>query len=425
MFEFNSITALVVFIAAYILFVVLPSKRPYIAIGGAVILLITQSISVMGALESISWNVMGIFIGTLFVADVFIESRVPAFVAELIVRKTNTVQWAILLICILTSFISAFVENVATVLIVAPIALALSDRLKISPVKMLIAIAIASNLQGTATLIGDPPSMLLGQAANMNFNDFFFYQGKPSIFFAVEIGAVFSFLVLYLFFKKNKEPMPEVAVEKVTSWVPTILLVALILGLASMSFVPGLPDYSAGVLCMVVGIVCLVWKVVVHKGPFWDTLKTLDWETTIFLIGVFVLVGSLSATGWIDRMADGLSHLIQGNLLVGYFLIVGVSVVFSAFVDNVPYLVAMLPLTASLSEKMGVPVSLLFFGLLIGASLGGNITPIGASANVVACGMLKKRGYTVKFWEFIKMGFPFTIVATIAGAIFVWFVWGP
>ena len=142
---------------------------------------------------------MGIFVGTLVVADIFMESRVPAYIAEIIVDKAKNTAWSILLICALAGFISAFVENVATVLIVAPIALSLAKKLKINPANMMIAIAISSNLQGCATLIGDPPSMLLGGFAKMTFWDFFLYKGRPSIFFAVELGAITSFLCYILF----------------------------------------------------------------------------------------------------------------------------------------------------------------------------------------------------------------------------------
>jgi Na+/H+ antiporter NhaD/arsenite permease-like protein len=141
-------------------------------------------------------------------------------------------------------------------------------------------------------------------------------------------------------------------------------------------------------------------------------------------MGIFILVGSLTVTGWIEIAADYLSKVVGNNIFFGYTLIVFVSVALSAFIDNIPFLAAMLPVTISLSTKLGVDPSLFLFGLLIGASLGGNITPIGASANVVGCGILKKEGYHVKFSDFVKMGLPFTLAAVIVAYIFLWFVWG-
>jgi len=417
------IISLLIFIAAYLLFVFLPKKRTHVAVCGAVVLILSGTLSFKEAFYSINWNVMGIFVGTLIIADIFMESRVPAYIAEIIVDSAKNTAWAILFICILTGFISAFVENVATVLIVAPIALALAKKLNINPIKMMIGIAVSSNLQGTATLIGDPPSMLLGGFAKMNFGDFFFYKGRPSIFFAVELGAFVSFWVLYLIFKKHKEKMRLLAVEKVRSWIPTGFLVALIFSLAISSFFDTGFSYMAGIICMVFGIISILWEKFINKDSVLEGLKSLDWETTFFLMGIFILVGSITLTGWTEIIANFLSGLVGKNIFLGYTLIVFISVFLSAFVDNVPFLAAMLPLAISMSDKLQINPSLFLFGLLIGTSLGGNITPIGASANIVACGLLKKEGYEVRFKDFLKIGLPFTLAAVSVAYLFIWFVW--
>jgi Na+/H+ antiporter NhaD/arsenite permease-like protein len=227
--------ALIIFLLAYALFVFMTKRRTIVAVSAAILLIFLRVMSPKEAFFAINWNVMGIFVGTLVIANIFMESRMPAYLAEVIVNKARNTAWSILFICALTGFISAFVENVATVLIVAPIALSIAKKLKINPIKMMIAIAISSNLQGTATLIGDPPSMLLGGFAKMNFMDFFFYKGRPSIFFAVELGALVSFVVLYFIFRQHKEKVQLVMVEKVKSIVPTIILVGLIVLLALSS----------------------------------------------------------------------------------------------------------------------------------------------------------------------------------------------
>jgi len=417
------ITALIIFVISYILFVCLPHKRTLVALAGGLALVLTQSISLKEAFWAVNWNVMGIFVGTLILADIFMQSRVPAYIAEIVVDKAKSTAWAILFICILSGFISAFVENVATVLIVAPIALALARKLKINPTNMMIAIAISSNLQGAATLIGDPPSMLLGGFAKMNFGDFFFYRGKPSIFFAVEIGALASFLVLYFIFRKHKTKTRLIPVEKVKSWVPTVLLVSLIVLLALSSFLDSGFSYLAGQICMIFGIIALIWEKLINKTSIISGLKKLDWDTTFFLMGIFIIVGGISLTGWIQVLANYLASLVGGNIFLGYTAIVFLSVLLSAFIDNVPFLAAMLPVAMIMSDKLQIHPSLFLFGLLIGASLGGNITPIGASANIVACGLLKKEGYPVKFTHFMKIGIPFTLAAVTAAYLFVWFVW--
>lgn len=412
------------FIISYILFIFLPNRRAHVAVIAAFLLLLTKTIALRDAFSAVNWNVMGIFVGTLIVADVFMESRVPAHIAEIIVDRAKSTAWAILLICALTGFISAFVENVATVLIVAPIALSLAKKLEINPTKMMIAIAVSSNLQGTSTLIGDPPSMLLGGFAKMNFGDFFFYKGSPSIFFAVEIGAIASFFFLYFVFRHNREKVRLIRVEKIKSWIPTILLVSLIFLLAVSSFLDPNFSYIAGALCMMFGIISIIWEKFGNKKSLLKGIRKLDWETAFFLMGIFILVGSISLTGWIDVISDYLSNLIGGNIFAGYTLLVFISVILSAFVDNVPFLAAMLPVAISMSGKLNIDPSLFLFGLLIGASLGGNITPIGASANIVACGILKKEGYKITFRDFMKIGLPFTIAAVVSAYLFVWFVWG-
>jgi len=419
------ILAFLVFLVSYILFVILPNKRTIVAVLAAVVLVFARAITLKDAFFAVNWNVMGIFVGTLVIADLFMESRMPAYLSEIIVNRSKNVCVAMLFICALTGFISAFVENVATVLIIAPIALSLAKKLEINPVKLLIAIAITSNLQGTATLIGDPPSMLLGGFAKMNFMDFFFYHGKPSIFFAVQLGAITSFFVLYYIFRKDRKKVELLRVEKVKSWVPTILLLTLVISLATSSFFDLEFSYLAGGICMIFALAGILWDVFFTKQKFMKRIKALDWETTFFLLGVFIIVGSLTLTGWIEVMSVHISNSIGSNILAGYIIIVFASVFLSAFIDNVPFLLAMLPVAISVSNKLSIEPTLLLFGLLIGASLGGNITPIGASANIVSVGILKKEGYRVKFGEFVKIGLPFTLVAVSFASFFIWMIWGP
>jgi Na+/H+ antiporter NhaD/arsenite permease-like protein len=368
---------------------------------------------------------MGIFIGMLFVADIFMNSRMPAYLAEWIVVRTKNVTWSLLAICFLTGCISIFVENVATVLIVAPIALSLAKKINIDPRGIMIAIAISSNLQGTATLIGDPPSMLLGGFAKMNFWDFFFYQGKPSIFFAVQAGAIVSLGMLYWIFRKNTQKISFAPTEKVKSIVPTLILTSLVVALAVSSFFDKEFSFMGGMICMGFGFVALVWDRFIHQDDFSKIWKSIDWDTSVFLMGIFVIVGALTLNGWMEVVAQYLAQLVGGNVLLAYVLLVFMSVVISAFVDNVPYLAAMLSVAIHMAHELSIEPQLFLFGLLIGACLGGNITPIGASANIVACSLLKKEGYTVSFKEFGAIGLPFTLVTTLAASTLIWFVWGP
>ncbi|HOW97378.1 MAG TPA: SLC13 family permease [Kiritimatiellia bacterium] len=422
-----SLVPVIIFILCYALFVVLPKRRSWIALGGGALLVLTGSLGWRTALtETIQWNVIALFFGTLVLAEMFMQSRMPAVMAEFLVDRTRTVRGALLAVCALSGGLSMFVENVAVVLLVAPVALSLSDKLKLSPVPLLIAIAISSNLQGTATLIGDPPSMILGGYMKMSFNDFFVYQGKPGIFFAVQVGALASLAVLAWQMRAHREPTVIVPQERIRSRVPGLLMLALILGLSVTSVFD--PDFKwlAGTLTLVLAAVGLLWY---RFRARWQSLRelvgTLDWDTTLFLIGVFVLVGGLSESGWLDVFASWISAHLGGCLFGAFAAIVLVSVALSAFVDNVPFLLAMIPVVQKVADHLEAPVPVLMFGLLIGACLGGNITPIGASANVVAIGLLRKRGYVVTFREFMAVGVPFTVAAVIAACAFTWWVWAP
>ncbi|MGD2174459.1 MAG: SLC13 family permease [Candidatus Brocadiaceae bacterium] len=380
----------------------------------------------MGSWAAINWNVMGIFCGTLIVAEAFIYSGVPAWCADLLIDRSPNVGWAILAVCALASVISAVAENVATVLIVAPVAMALARKLKVSSVPFIIGIAISSNLQGTATLIGDPPSMILAAHLQLNFNDFFWLYGKPGIFFAVQMGAVAGFAVLWLMFRHHKQPIVELETEPPRSWVPTAVLFLMIGGLAAASWVD--PDFIwfGAAVCMTCAAGCWAWVFIRDRDSAIRILKSYDWSTTFFLAGVFMMVYALDASGVIQRAAQGISALTGTNILVAFVLIVGFSVLLSAFVDNVPYLAAMLPLVDALGGNMGLSSAnlILPFGLLVGACLGGNVTPIGASANIVAYGLINKsEDDSVSFLGFVKIGLPFTLAAVATASAFLWIVW--
>lgn len=421
------IAPLAVFLVCYALFAFLPRWRSLFACGGGALLVLMGSLSAHEAFfEKIHWNVIALFFGTLVLAELFMQSRMPAVMAEFFVDKTRTGLGAMLAVCALASFLSIFVENVAVVLLVAPVAVSLCEKLKTPPVRLLILLAVFSNLQGTATLIGDPPSMILAGYMKMNFNDFFFYHGRPGIFFAIQVGAAAAALVAAFLLRRHRDPMQMIAIERVRSWTPSALLIALVIGLALTSVWDPEFKWLAGTLTMILAAVGMFWH---HWGPRWSTtralIRTLDWDTTFFLCGVFVVVGALSESGWLDQIAAWISGHFGDSLAHAFVVIILVAVAVSAFVDNVPFLLAMIPVTQKVADTLGAPVPLLMFGLLIGSCLGGNITPIGASANLVAVGMLKKRGHLVTFREFAAVGVPITVAAVAAAALFVWWIWAP
>ena len=375
--------------------------------------------------ELINWNILMIYVGSMIIAALFIYSRVPARIADALVTVSPSTGIAVVLILAMTGIISIFVENVATVLVMAPIALALSKKLKLNPVPFMIGLALMSNLEGTATLVGDPPSMIFASYAHYTFNDFFVHQGKISICFFIQAGLLVGCIFFYCFFRNAKEKA-VVEKEQVISYFPLWLLLIMIFGLAAISFMSTELGYSSGIFVFALGIAGLLWYKFSQKknaGEIWQLVKELDWETIAFLIGIFIVVGAISETGLLGDFSNWLAHVTGGSKFMGFILILAFSVLISGFVDNVPYIIVMLPVAGTLAETLGIQKELFMFALLIGSCLGGNLTPFGASANVVAMGILKKEGHPITFPGFLKISAPFTVLTTAAAAALLWLVW--
>ena len=366
-----------------------------------------------------------IYVGSMIIAALFIYSKAPSRVADSIIKFSPSTGIAIVLILAMTGIISIFVENVATVLVMAPIALALCKKLKLNPANFMIGLAVMSNLEGTATLVGDPPSMIFASFAGYTFNDFFLHDGRISIFFFIQMGLLVGCVFFYFIFKNAKEKI-EVEETKVISLFPTALLLLMIFGLAAISFLKIEFAFASGGFVLALGIIGLAWHFLSQKksaGEIWELVKGLDWETIFFLIGIFVVVGALSESGLLLDFANFLSRITGGSKLGAFVLILIVSIILSGFIDNVPYIIVMLPVAASLSKSVGSAPELYMFALLVGSCLGGNLTPYGASANVVAMGIVKKEGQPMNFASWLKLGLPFTLLTTGAAALLLWFVW--
>jgi len=323
--------------------------------------------------------------------------------------------------------ISAFVDNVATVLMVAPIALGISKKLKISPVSSIIAIAIASNLQGAATLVGDTASIMLGGAAGMNFLDFFFLNGKVGIFWVVQVSAIVATAVLLVVFRKENQQVRLGTKEIVDDYFPSVMLVGTIVLLILASFIPAerKPETTNGLICAGVYIIGLIHYSFFRKDAnvLTRTVKSIDGFTLLLLTGLFIVIAGIKEAGVVDEISRIFVDISSGNLLVIYTLIVWFSVLLSAIIDNIPYVATMLPVVASIAALMDVSPYLLYFGLLSGATLGGNLTPIGASANITGLGILRKEGYEVSVGTFMKIRVPYTLAAVTAGYVLIWLIW--
>ncbi len=425
------IPAIVLFALTYVLMLIFSKYRPYIALGSALIFIVSGMLPLNEIIPSLDFNVVLMIAGTMGLVALFIESKMPALLADIIMEKVPNVQIAVVALALFAGIISAFVDNVATVLMVAPVALEICKKLKLNPVPFIISIAVSSNLQGAATLVGDTTAILLGSALDMSFLDFFWYQGKPSMFFIVELGAVLSaFIVAFVFRKERKLKLNKndgtASRTVVTDYVPTVLLVGAIVLLIAASFIPNKPDITNGLICtnlMVIGIIINCVKKDTIKAAL-PPLKAIDFNTIGLLIGLFLMIGGITHMGVIDALANLLAKAGGNNVFLLYTIIVWASVVISAFIDNIPYVATMIPVIAGIATALNIDPTALYFGLLSGATLGGNITPIGASANITGIGILRKAGYEVKNKDFFKIGIPFTMAAVIPAYIGIWLLFG-
>ena len=452
-----TITALILFAVTYVLMMAFQKIRPYVAIGSALIFISlgiiasvspdlfgsgffnvgnsTYSYGFLQALKEIDWNVIMMIAGTMGTVYLFIESKMPQLMSDILISKMSNVKWAIFALSLFAGIVSAFVDNVATVLMIAPVALALCKKLNISPVPSIICIAVSSNLQGAATLVGDTTSILLAKAANLDFSDFFVDEGKPGMFWVVEAGALVSALIILIMFRKDNGKIEFNSRTKVEDKFPTYLLLGTIICLIVVSFIPYKsaaaegqfykPDITNGVICIAFFVIGLIREIVFKKNTkiLKDSLMEIDYYTISLLIGLFVVIGGIKNAGVIDVIGNAIAKVGAGSQFLIFTVIVWISVLLSAFIDNIPYTATMLTIVPVIAANVGMEPKLLYYGLLCGATLGGNLTPIGASANITGIGILKKEGYEVKATTFMKYGVPFTLAAVITGYILLWFIW--
>ena len=367
--------AILLFAITYVLMLTFSRFRPWFALASGLIFVLTGMLPGDQILGALDFNVLLMIGGTMGLVQLFIDSRLPERMADMIMAKVPNVQWAAVCLSLFAGIISAFVDNVATVLMVAPVAIEICKKLKTNPVPFIISIAVSSNLQGAATLVGDTTALMLGSALDMSFLDFFFYQGKPGMFFAVELGAVLSALIVWFIFRKEKSAIPSTGkLTEVRDYVPTVLLFGAIGLLILASFAPGgwnLPDETNGLICCGLLLIGLVYNYARNKsldavtGP----LKAIDLETLGLLTGLFLMIGGIAA-------------------------------------------------------QMGCDPTVFYFGLLSGATLGGNCTPIGASANITGIGILRREGHEVRNADFFRIGIPFTLAAIVPAYIYLWVLFG-
>ena len=409
----EQLVALIIFITCFSLLMSRKIKIMYVSLVSALVLIVLGIVGPWQAIsKSINWDVLGIYWGFGMLAIVFSWSKVPTYISFHIIKRAKREKYAIFYLCALAAFLSAFMPNPIVVMMLAPIAIEITRRLKSSLFVYLVAVAISSNIVTTVTMVADPPAIILAMKTGMKFFDFYWFQGKIGLGVISAVGAVAALLSLLLLFRNmNKEVKFRGEVLQL-SYAPTMLFASGVLALAFVPISPGITSLCVGIVALLIG-----------RKMFKTMFKEFDWDSFFFVIGIFVVVSSLEITGLLGDFANWFLNLGINDATVVLAILVWVSVALSSFIDNVPYTLLMIPVCIKIAAGMGVSPFPFLFGMLIGTGIGGNITPVGATSNVIACGILEKHGYKINLKEYLKISLISTVIAVAAAHILLQIVW--
>ena len=419
-----AIAAVLIFVCAYVLLATEKVDRTKVALGGAALMLllrITDSEHAFFSGETgVEWNVIFLLLGMMMIVAVMRRTGIFEYIAIWAAKRTRGRPYPLMvMLCVLTAIASALLDNVTTILLIAPVTFLVCQRLGLRPAPYLMAEVFASNIGGTATLVGDPPNIIIAARGGLSFNDFL-VNLAPII---VVLMVAFCLLCRWLFraeFRYDAERAASVMRlnerEAITD--PLLLAKALaVLALVVVAFVlhPVLHYEPSVVALLGAGLLLLNTEVEVS-----DALREVEWPTLAFFGGLFVMVGGLVQTGVIGRVAEALGDATEGRLALATMLLLGGSTALSAIVDNIPYVATMSPIVADLVARQDGNGHVLWWALALGSDLGGNATAIGASANVVALGLAAREGHPIGFWEFTKYGLVVTVVTVSLCVPYLW-----
>lgn len=411
--------AIVIFILTYTAIISEKINRTVVALLGAVLMIIFQVIPQETAFGVIDFNTIGLLIGMMIIVIILKKTGIFQYIAIRTAKASKGDPWKIfLLFSVITAVASAFLDNVTTILLIAPVTLVITDTLKLNPFPFLFAEIFAANIGGTATLIGDPPNIMIGGATGLGFMDFILNLAPAVIlvFIVTMFIMRFMFRKSFIVSEENKKKVLMFDEHKTIQDKNLLIKSLFVLGITILGFIlhQGIHLESA-----TIALFGAVFLMLISKADPDEILLEIEWSTVFFFVGLFILVGALNEVGVIRVLAEKLVNLTQGNMLITSMLILWMSAIISAFVDNIPFVATMIPLINNMQAISGVDVTPLWWALALGACLGGNGTIVGASANVIAAGMLEKRGRKIGFVEYMKLAFPLMLVSIIVSAIYI------
>lgn len=392
--------------------------RTVAAITGAILLILTGVLSVESSFSYVDINTLGVLIGMMIFVTIVKNSGIFEYIAIRTAKVAKGRPWAIMaLFMVITALLSAFLDNVTTVLLIGPMTLAITNMLKVNPIPFFMTQILASNIGGTATLIGDPPNIMIGSAAGLSFTDFALNTGPAVVF--VMIATVICF---YFIYGRKLHVSPEdakvvmeldekKAIKDHALLVKSIVMIALVI--VGFVFHSQLHLESC-----TVALTAAIVMMLIGKQDLEETIAGVEWTTIIFFTGLFIVVGGLQETGIIQILANKLMEATDGRLALTLVVILWVSAIVSSFLDNIPFVATLIPLILTM-QSSGMDVMPLWWAVSLGACLGGNGTLIGASANVVLSGISTKHGYPITFASYFKVGFPMMLISIVISTVYL------
>lgn len=414
----SQIIAVVIFAVTMAAIMTEKIHRTAAAIAGAILLILTGVLSVESGFSYVDGNTLGVLIGMMLFVTVVKNSGIFEYIAIRAAKAVKGRPWALMaLFMVITALLSAFLDNVTTVLLIGPMTLAITNMLKLNPVPFFMTQILAANIGGTATLIGDPPNIMIGSAAGLSFNDFILSTG-PAVLL-VMLATVACFYFIY----GRKLQVTREARE-------------IILGLDETKTIKDRPLLIKSVVMIVLVVLGFVFHAQLHlesctialtaaavmlligRQDLEETVAGVEWTTILFFTGLFVVVGGLQETGVIQLLADWLMSATHGSLALTLVIILWFSALISAFLDNIPFVATLIPLILAMGNS-GMDIAPLWWAVSLGACLGGNGTLIGASANVVLSGISTRHGYPITFASYLKVGFPLMLVSILISTAYL------
>ncbi|MFD7919806.1 SLC13 family permease [Streptomyces sp. NPDC059740] len=421
--DWHAWAALAVFVGAYALIISEKIHRVAVALGGAGLMLLIGATDDRSAFYSeksgIDWNVIFLLMGMMMIVGVLKKTGMFEYVAIWAVKRARARPFRVMVMLVLiTSLASALLDNVTTVLLVAPVTLLVCERLALPMAPFLIAEVMASNIGGAATLVGDPPNIIIASRGGLSFNDFVVNLAPLVVILVVALLALCRVMFRKAFVYDQERAAEVMALqEREAISDPRLLvqgLIVLVLVIAGFVLHPVLHYQPSIVALLGAGLL-----VAISSAETGEVLSEVEWPTLAFFAGLFIMIGGLIDTGVIGQVSTGLAHLLGGDPVRGSLTLLAGSAILSGIVDNIPYVATMAPITSDLIHSVGGG-HVLWWALALGADLGGNATAIGASANVVVLGIAERNRRPISFWQFTKYGLVVTATTVLLALGYVW-----